>query len=250
MKLDALIFDLDGTIAETEEIHRQAFNHAFRKAGLNWYWSRLLYGDLLSVTGGKERIRYFIDQYSPAFPKLDRLTEFIADLHQVKTEKFHETLLAGRIPLRPGVKRLVLEAREAGVRLGIATTTTASNVTILLETSLDPKAPGWFDVIAAGNVVPRKKPAPDIYEYALKVLGASPDSCLAIEDSENGLRASLGTGLKTVVTTNQYTQAHDFSGACLVLDHLGEPNQAATALVGQLAANTYVDLNQLARLLD
>ncbi|MYB89755.1 MAG: HAD family hydrolase [Proteobacteria bacterium] len=250
MKLAALIFDLDGTIAETEEIHRQAFNYAFRKAGLNWYWSRLLYGDLLSVTGGKERIRYFIDQYSPAFPKLDRLTEFIADLHQAKTEKFHETLLSGCIPLRPGVKRLVQEAREAGVHLGIATTTTASNVTILLETSLDAAAPGWFDVIAAGNVVPRKKPAPDIYEYALKAMGADPGSCLAIEDSENGLRASLGAGLKTVVTTNQYTQAHDFSGACLVLDHLGEPNQAATASVGQLAANTYVDLKELALLLD
>ena len=250
MKLAALIFDLDGTIAETEEIHRQAFNHAFRQAGLSWYWSRLLYGDLLSVTGGKERIQYFIDQYSPAFAKPGRLTEFIADLHQAKTEKFHETLLAGRIPLRPGVKRLVLEARETGVCLGIATTTTASNVTILLETSLDPKAPGWFDVIAAGNVVPRKKPAPDVYQHALKALDVSPDSCLAIEDSENGLRASLGAGLKTVVTTNQYTQSHDFSGACLVLDHLGEPNQAATALVGQLTSNTYVDLNELARLLD
>lgn len=250
MKLAALIFDLDGTIAETEEIHRQAFNHAFRQAGLNWYWSRLLYGDLLSVTGGRERIRYFIDQYSPAFSRPGRLTEFIAGLHQAKTEKFHEALLAGRIPLRPGVKRLVGEAREAGVRLGIATTTTASNVTILLKTSLDPKAPGWFEVIAAGNVVPRKKPAPDVYEYALKALGVSPDSCLAIEDSENGLRASLGAGLRTVVTVNQYTRAHDFSGACLVLDHLGEPDQAATASVGRLAANTYVDLDELAHLLD
>ena len=250
MKLAALIFDLDGTIAETEEIHRQAFNHAFRQAGLNWYWSRPLYGDLLSVTGGCERIRHFINRYSPAFSRPDCLTEFIDGLHQAKTEKFHETLLAGRIPLRPGVKRLVLEAREAGVRLGVATTTTASNVTILLETSLDAAAPSWFDVIAAGNVVPRKKPAPDVYQHALQALGAGPDSCLAIEDSENGLRASLGAGLRTLVTTNRYTRAHDFSGACLVLDHLGEPDRAATASVGRLAANTYVDLDELARLLD
>ena len=151
-----MIFDVDGTIAETEEIHRQSFNHAFRQARLSWHWSRQLYGKLLSMTGGKERIRYFIDYYLSAFSPPDSLTDFIADLHSAKTKKYGETLSSGGIPLRHGVKRLIQEVRGAGVRLGIATTTTLSNVITLLETSLDPDAPKWFDVIAAGNVVPEK----------------------------------------------------------------------------------------------
>ena len=248
-KLAALIFDVDGTISEREESHRQSFNHAFRQEGLNWHWSSELYNELLAVTGGQERIRHYIDHYSPAFNKPDCLSDFIESLHRVKTSKFHEALSSGRIPLRPGVKRLIHEACDAGVRLGIATTTTHSNVTTLLETSLDPAAPGWFDVIAAGNVVPRKKPAPDVYNHALRKLGADSDTCLVIEDSQNGLRAALGAGLKTVITISQYTQSHDFSGASLVVDHLGEPDMPATASRGSLSPSRYVDLGLLESLL-
>lgn len=249
MKLASLIFDVDGTIAETEETHRQSFNHAFTQEGLNWHWSRELYNELLAVTGGQERIRHYIDHHSPAFSKPDCLSDFIENLHRVKTRKFHEALSSGRIPLRPGVKRLIHEMRDAGVRLGIATTTTHSNVTTLLETSLDPVASGWFDVIAAGNVVPRKKPAADVYHYILQELGEDPGVCLVIEDSQNGLRAALGAGLKTVITVSQYTQSHDFSGASLVVDHLGEPDAPATALKGSLNASCCIDLNLLESLL-
>ena len=156
---------------------------------------------------------------------------------------------SGQIPIRPGVKRLIQELRGAGVRLGIATTTTHSNVITLLETSLDPDAPGWFDVIAAGDVVPRKKPAPDIYHYALQELGGVPDACLVIEDSRNGLKAALGAGLKTVITVSQYTRTHDFSGASLVVDHLGEPDMPSTASKGSLNASRCIDLNLLESLL-
>lgn len=245
MKLAALIFDLDGTIAETEEVHRKSFNHAFKQEGLDWHWSPELYNELLAVTGGQVRIRHYIDRYSPAFSKPDCLPDFIASLHQVKTKKFHEALSSGRIPLRSGVKRLVQEARDAGVRLGIATTTTHSNVITLLETSLDPAAPGWFDVIAAGNVVPRKKPAPDVYHYVLQELGEGPGACLVIEDSQNGLRAALGAGLKTAITVSQYTRTHDFNGASLVVDHLGEPDVPATASLGSLGPSRCIDLGLL-----
>ena len=139
--------------------------------------------------------------------------------------------------------------RDAGVRLGIATTTTHRNVATLLETSLDPGAPGWFEVIAAGNVVPRKKPAPDVYQYALQELGEDPGACLVIEDSQNGLKAALGAGLKTVITVSQYTQTHNFSGASLVVDHLGEPDMPATAYEGSLNTNRCIDLNLLESLL-
>lgn len=249
LKLTALILDVDGTIAETEEAHRQSFNQTFRQEGLNWHWSLKLYDGLLAVTGGKERIRHYIDHYSPAFRKPDCLTDFIDSLHRVKTRTFHEILSSGQIPLRPGVKRLIREMRDVGVRLGIATTTTHSNVTTLLETSLDPNAPGWFDVIAAGDMVPRKKPAPDIYHYVLQELGEDPGTCLVIEDSQNGLRAALGAGLKTVITISQYTRTHDFSGASLVVDHLGEPDTPATALRGSLGTSRCIDLGLLESLL-
>lgn len=249
MKPVSLIFDVDGTIAETEETHRQSFNHTFRQEGLNWHWSPKLYNELLAVTGGQERIRHYVDHYSPAFGKPGPLPEFIEGLHRVKTRKFHEALSSGRIPLRPGVKRLIQEMRSAGVRLGIATTTTHSNVTTLLETSLDPAAPGWFDVVAAGDVVPRKKPAPDVYHHVLQELGVGPAACLVIEDSQNGLRAALGAGLKTVITVSQYTRGHDFSGASLVVDHLGEPDAPATASRGSLGASRCIDLCLLEGLL-
>ena len=249
LKLCALIFDVDGTIAETEETHRQSFNHAFNKVGLNWHWSYELYNELLTVTGGRERIRHYIDHYSPAFSKPDCLSDFIESLHRVKTRKFHEALSSGQIPLRPGVKRLIQELRGISVRLGIATTTTHSNVTTLLETSLDPAAPGWFDVIAAGNVVPRKKPASDVYHYVLQELGEDLGACLVIEDSQNGLRAALGAGLKTVITVSRYTQSHDFSGASLVVDHLGEPDAPATASSGSLGISRCIDLSLLESLL-
>ena len=249
MKLAALIFDVDGTIAETEDAHRQSFNHAFRQERLSWHWSPELYNELLAVTGGQERIRHYLDHYSPVYNTPDYLTDFIESLHQVKTRKFHEALSSGQIPLRPGAKRLIQELRGAGVRLGIATTTTHSNVITLLETSLNPAAPRWFDVIAAGDVVPRKKPAPDVYHYALQELGKDPDACLAVEDSQNGLRAALDAGLKTVITVSQYTQTHDFSGASLVVDHLGEPDMPATVSMGSLNTNRCIDLNLLESLL-
>lgn len=249
LKLAALVFDVDGTIAETEEAHRQSFNHAFRQEGLNWHWSPELYNELLAVTGGRERVRHYVDHYSPVVTKPDCLSDFIEHLHRVKTEKFHEALSSGRIPLRPGVKRLIQEMRDAGVRLGIATTTTHSNVITLLETSLNPAAPRWFDVVAAGNVVPRKKPAPDVYHYALQELGVDPGACLVIEDSQNGLRAALGAGLKTMITVSRYTRTHDFSGASLVVDHLGEPDVPATASGGSLGTSGCIDLSLLESLL-
>ena len=249
LKLAALIFDVDGTIAETEEAHRQSFNHAFREEGLNWHWSSELYNELLVVTGGQERIHHYVDHYSPVISTPNCLPDFIESLHQVKISKFHEALSSGQISLRPGVKRLVQEMRDAGVRLGIATTTTQSNVTTLLETNLGPAAPGWFDVIAAGDVVPRKKPAPDVYRYVLQELGEDPGACLVIEDSQNGLRAALGAGLKTVITVSQYTRTHDFSGASLVVDHLGEADAPATASQGSLGPSRCINLRLLESLL-
>ena len=242
MTLLALLFDVDGTLADTErDGHRPAFNQAFKDAGLDWDWDVALYGKLLAVTGGKERIKHYIDHYRPDYRKPDNFDELVAQLHKAKT--LHYTALAaqGGIPMRRGVMRLLNEARAAGLRLGIATTT-PENVTVLLEHSLGAGTQDWFEVIAAGDIVLSKKPAPDIYHYALEKMGLNPAECLAFEDSENGLRSSLGAGLKTLVTVNDYTLNHDFTGASVVLSDLGESGAPAQRIAGADFSQPYVNV--------
>ncbi|WP_455208977.1 HAD family hydrolase [Kaarinaea lacus] len=241
-KLKALLFDVDGTVADTErDGHRVAFNRAFEEAGLEWDWTVPLYGELLSITGGKERIRYYLDRYRPDFTCEVDLTSFITNLHAAKTRYYTEMLARGGIPLRPGIERLFREAREQGLQLGIATTTTFENVEALIRHNLGPTAMSWFDVVGAGDVVPEKKPAPDIYYYAMEQLGLTASHCLAFEDSENGIHATRGAGLTTVITTNDYTHDHNFEGAALVLDQLGEPDSPFEVLQGD--ANNYQFFN-------
>ena len=242
--LQALIFDVDGTLADTEEGHRVAFNTTFAQAGLDWQWSVSLYGELLRVTGGKERIRHYLDQYKKDFIRPSDLSGFIAQLHADKTRCYTALLAEGNIPLRTGVRRLLEEARSAGLRLAVATTTSPANVVALLEHAQPPVPQSWFEVIAAGEVVSAKKPAPDIYHYALEKMDLRAEQCLAMEDSENGLHSAHGAGLKTVITVNDYTRQQDFPGAVLVVDHLGEPEQPFTVLSSSVDSkdSTYVDV--------
>ncbi|MBI5462348.1 MAG: HAD family hydrolase [Gammaproteobacteria bacterium] len=246
-ELRALLFDVDGTLAETEEVHRRAFNQAFAAAGLDWVWSVDLYRALLAVTGGKERMRHYLDTYRPDYVRPAHLDALIAELHQAKTRIYTEMVASGGVPLRPGVRRLLEEARAAGLRLAIATTTTPDNVTALLNASLAPEGEAWFEVIAAGSMVPKKKPAPDIYHLAMEQMGLGPEACLALEDSANGLIAARAAGLKTLVTVSDFTQGHDFSGATLLLDQLGEPDAPCQVLAGDAGGARYVDVDVLRR---
>lgn len=245
--LKALLFDVDGTLADTErDGHRLAFNAAFQALGLDWHWDVPLYGELLAVTGGKERIRYYVERYRPDWPRPADFDDLVLELHRTKTQYYTRLLSEGGIPLRPGVRRLLEQARTAGLLLGVATTTTPENVSALLSHSLAEDGEEWFAVIAAGDIVPAKKPAPDIYRWALERLGLAPQACLAFEDSENGLRAARAAGIETVVTVNDYTRGQDFSGALAVLSDLGEPHAPYTRLdaVGQ-GERGWVDIDRL-----
>ena len=249
MKLEALIFDVDGTLADTErDGHRVAFNLAFEEFGLDWNWDEALYGELLAVTGGKERMAYYLQKFNTDFPQDDKTADLIVDLHKAKTRHYTELLAGGSIPLRPGVERLIQEARDAGLRLAIATTTTPENVTALLEHALAPGSCDWFEVIAAGDIVPAKKPAADIYVWALEKMKLPAEACLAFEDSENGIKSSQGADLKTIVTINEYTRDHDFTGAEVVLDNMGEPDAPFEVLAGDAAGFPYLNVECLQKI--
>ncbi len=244
MALVALIFDVDGTLADTERNgHRVAYNYAFRSFGLGWEWDPDLYGALLAVHGGKERLHYYVQKYRPEFRQTVDLDGFIEDMHAVKTRRFIEIVRRAGLPVRTGIRRLLSEARDAGLRLAIATTTSRQNVDALLETSVDPGAVKWFATIAAEEDADQKKPAPDVYQEVLQRMEIQPHEALAFEDSRNGLLSAIGAGIRTVVTVNPYTQYEDFSGAILVLDHLGEPDQAFRVLSAQVPISGYSNVD-------
>lgn len=217
MKWKALIFDVDGTLSETEEAHRQAFNETFAEQGLDWFWSAALYEKLLKTTGGKERMAVYQRDHLDS----ERLSQAdIAELHRRKTDRYNAILSAGGLSARPGVMELIARARTEGLRLAIATTTNLPNVEGLARALWKRPATEVFDVIAAGDEVRAKKPAPDVFQLALERLNLPAQDCLAFEDSRNGLHSALAAGLETIITPSRYTAGEDFTGASQVLDSL------------------------------
>lgn len=231
MTLKALIFDVDGTLAETEEAHRAAFNDSFAAWGLDWVWSQDDYRALLKTTGGKERMRAF----QVTLPEgARRLTDDeIATLHKQKTARYGEILGAGDLALRPGVAELIEAARAAGLKLAVATTTNRPNVEALTRCCWSQPADAVFDVIAAGDEVAAKKPAPDVYLAALDRLALPAEACIAFEDSRNGLISAKAAGLAVIMTPSVYTDHEDHSAAehCLPsLERAHWPDALKTAL--------------------
>ncbi|HSD59618.1 MAG TPA: HAD-IA family hydrolase [Burkholderiales bacterium] len=247
-ELKAVIFDVDGTLADTErDGHRLAFNAAFREFGLDWHWDAAQYGDLILVAGGKERLRHWITHHAPECALGRDVERWVGELHAAKTRLFRELLARRAIPPRLGVARLLAELRGAGVRLGIATTMSEEGLLALLRALFGDEAPGWFDAIGAGDVVLSKKPAPDVYLWVLGRLGLRAADCLAIEDSEHGLKAAQGAGIPAVVTVSPYSKGSEFADAVAVVSDLGEPGQPMTLIRGDAGGAEYVDLGLLRR---
>ncbi|MCM1984585.1 HAD-IA family hydrolase [Lyngbya confervoides] len=250
-QLRAIIFDVDGTLAETERVgHRVAFNQAFAERQLGWHWSEDHYAQLLHIGGGKERIRHFIAQGAAPLPQDWQGEPDLLRLHQRKNQIYQERLDQGQIQLRPGVLRLMQAARSKGVQLAIATTSSPSNAIALIQKLIGPEAPSWFTVIAAGDMVPHKKPAPDIYQFTLEALDLLPQECVVIEDSEPGVRAARACHLPVIATLHDYTRGQDFSQANWVVTHLGEADNPCTVLQGAPQTLTQITLQDCQQLLE
>ncbi|MFI5758589.1 HAD-IA family hydrolase [Streptomyces sp. NPDC051569] len=225
--MPALVFDCDGVLADTERYgHLPAFNQTFEEFGLPVRWSDRDYAEKVKVGGGKERMKTLL---TPAFvaeaglpTDPAALDDEVARWHRRKTEIYTGIIAGGAVPPRPGVRRIAAEADAAGWTLAVASTSAEPSVRSVLDLAAGPELAARFGVFA-GDIVPRKKPAPDIYEFALAHLGLAPSDVIVIEDSHNGMRAALDAGLGCVVTTSAYTRQEDFTGALLVVTSLGDP---------------------------
>jgi HAD superfamily hydrolase (TIGR01509 family) len=254
--MTALIFDCDGVLADTERHgHLPAFNQTFEAFGLPVRWSEDDYGIALRIGGGKERLASlltpeFVEAAGLPTDRDAQLAE-VAKWHKHKTRLYVDMAQAGALPPRPGIARIVNEGRVAGWHLAVCSTSTEPSVRAILEAAVGAEIAAEF-LVLAGDVVPAKKPAPDIYLLALERLAIGAHEAIVVEDSRNGLLAAVGAGLTTVVTVNGYTQDEDFSGAALVVSSLGDPSGIETTVIADRAGaspGAFVTLDDLARLI-
>ena len=241
--LKALIFDVDGTLAETERLHLMSFNAAFAEADMDWVWDDELYRHLLSIGGSEERVRYFLDSVHAGPRTWSSSGMLAADLRARKDRHFRRLLGSGALSPRPGVSRLITEARAAGLRLGIATSASARSLDALSRHVLPVN--DWFDCVVTGDSVSEKKPAPDAYLRVVDCLGVSPAECIAVEDSPAGLESAAAAGIVAIATVSEFTDGEDFSQAAVVLEHLGDPGAPARVIAGDDADSAWVDLDYL-----
>lgn len=251
MTLRAILFDVDGTLADTESLgHRPAYNRAFRELGLAFRWGPKLYRKLLKQPGGRERLKYFFEEYRPAAgqhqEEIDtNLDAWVSRVHEIKSRYFRRYMRRGRVPLRAGIARVMREAHEAGVRLAIVTNASRRTLGPVLKYTMGPELAAEVDAIASGEEVRNKKPAPDLYRLAMQRLGVQPHECIALEDSEIGLEAAAAAGIAAIVTVNSDTLEQDFSEASLVVSSLGEPGAPTRVLKGQLSGHGWVTVDTL-----
>jgi len=247
----ALIFDCDGVIADTERFgHLPAFNQTFEEFGLPVRWTEEEYGVKLKIAGGKERMASLLTdefvQQAHLPTDAEEQRKMLAEWHKRKTAIFKEIVQAGRLPGRPGIARIVDEAIANHWKLAIASTSAEESVRAILEHVVGQDHATHFEVLA-GDIIPKKKPAPDIYLLALERLRTAPEEAIVIEDSRNGLLAAIAAGLRCVVTLSSYTVDEDMQEAILVVSHLGDPDNPMRVLAnrGKASPGAYITLSDL-----
>jgi len=246
--LKALIFDVDGTLADTEEIHRRAFNLAFAEFELDWDWTPSLYTELLAISGGRERMLMYAERLGKR-PKGD-FKKLVATIHRVKTAHYAAMIEDGVVALRPGVRRLIEQCRDHSMPMAIATSSRYSNVDALLRRNLAPEWSAWFKAVGSCDNIDTKKPSPAVYDYVLHEMNLTGADCVAIEDTVNGNAAARAANLATIITTHYFTRQKSFPGASLVVNHLGEPDTPFTPSTGSCWNAQYVDLALIQKIQD
>ena len=234
--MSTLIFDCDGVLADTERYgHLPSFNQTFEEFGLPFRWSEEEYGRKLAIGGGKERMSSMLTPdviRAAGLPEdPEALAAEVAKWHKRKTAIYTEMVAAGKLPPRPGIRRLIGEAQDAGWTLAVASTSAEPAVRAILGYAVGQERADRFDLVLAGDVVPKKKPDPAIYLLALERLAVPPADVLVVEDSRNGLLAGVGAGLRCLMTVNGYTEEEDSSEAILVVSSLGDPDGERTRVI-------------------
>ncbi|MEM7467817.1 MAG: HAD-IA family hydrolase [Pseudomonadota bacterium] len=241
--LQGVIFDVDGTLADTEEIHRQAFNLAFKQFELDWEWTPKLYEELLRISGGHERITFYGADLRENFQSDSEFRNYVLTIHGVKTEIYRDLLHSGAVKLRPGVERLLEECRRENLVLGIATSSKYANLKVLLDNNLGSEWPEWFQSVKTCDTIDEKKPSPAVYNAVLADIPVPASSCVAFEDTKNGMLAATSAQICTIITTHFFTRNHHFPKASLVIDHLGEPDKPFNVSAGNAEGADYVSVN-------
>jgi HAD superfamily hydrolase (TIGR01509 family) len=222
-KIKAVFFDQDGVIIDTEKDgHRVSFNMTFKEFGFTDEWSVDYYHELLQIAGGKERMKHHLQTkgFSKPVPT-EEVDELIKAMHKRKTALFVELIETGKLPLRPGIHRFMKEAKDAGLKVGICTTSNEQAAKAITEKILSDIK---FDIVLAGDVVSNKKPDPEIYNLALSKTGLKPDEVIVVEDSKNGVISAKAAHTNVVVTTNSYTEKEDVNSGDIIVTCLGDPD--------------------------
>ena len=250
MLLSAVLFDVDGTISETEDFHRKSFNEAFKEFNLDWFWDEAIYKELINIGDGKERIEYYIKRAWPEMLEYKNLTKYINSIHKVKNEIFKDFIMDSEITFRPGVLRLINELKENDVRIAIVSSTTQEDLLTLFKNGLNMNPNSTFDLIAHGECTKKKRPSPEIYEWILEKLRIAPQSCVAIEDSLRGLKSAVNANINVLVTPSVYTKNENFEEANVVVSSLGEGDKPFQVIKGKTYGNKLVNIDLLRKIIN
>ena len=240
MELSAVFFDVDGTIAETEEFHRKSFNESFKEFSLDWFWDEAIYKELINIGGVKERIMFHLKKAWPEMLEYKNLSNYIDSIHKIKNEIYEDYINDSQIRPRPGVFRLIDELKNNNISIALVSSTSEINLLNLFTKGFKIDPYEMFDLVAHGDCTKLKKPSPEIYEWALQKLQLPSEACIAIEDSPRGLESSNNANVKTIITPSKLTRDENFEKAKLVISNLGEPDNPFKIISGETYSHNYV----------